>query len=352
MSNPLAFALSGLNSSPPSPSTPALRIFRGLPPPALRQPCALAIGNFDGVHRGHQAILARVKQAAEERGLVPTVMTFEPHPREFFAELHKRPELAPTRIAGLRDQLCALARCGMRHVVVEKFNERLAAMPAQEFIDKLLVDGLHVKWLLVGDDFRFGAHRTGDIALLRANAARHGFEVESMDSVTDHGQRISSSAIRTALAVGDLDRAAGLLGHPYTVSGHVIHGQKLGRTLGFPTLNLRVSRRCPALSGIFVVQVRGLAPQPLPGVASLGVRPTVDDSGRVLLEVHVFDFSGNAYGKLVQVEFLKKLRDEEKFVDLPTLKAAIENDARQARAYFASSHLAQADLATSATDRI
>jgi len=323
-----------LNPSPSSAPPSAPRIFRGLPPPALRHPCALAIGNFDGVHRGHQAILARVRRAAQDRGLVPTVMTFEPHPREFFAELHKRPELAPTRIAGLRDELCALARCGMQHVVVERFNQRLASMPAQEFIDRLLIDGLRVKWLLVGDDFRFGAHRTGDIALLRASARRHGFEVESMDSVTDQGQRISSSAVRTALAVGDLDRAAELLGHPYSVSGHVIHGQKLGRTLGFPTLNLRVSRRCPALSGIFVVQVHGLAPAPLPGVASLGVRPTVDDSGRVLLEVHVFDFSDNAYGKLVQVEFLKKLREEEKFVDLPTLKTAIEDDALQARKYF------------------
>ncbi|WP_124080960.1 bifunctional riboflavin kinase/FAD synthetase [Pigmentiphaga humi] len=306
----------------------------GLPPPELRRPCALAIGNFDGVHRGHQAILARVRNVAAERGLVPTVMTFEPHPREFFAELHKRPELAPTRIAGLRDELCALARHGMQHVVVERFNQRLASMPAQEFIDKLLLEGLHVRWLLVGDDFRFGAQRAGDIELLRANAARHGFEVESMDTVSDNGQRVSSSAIRTALAVGELDRAAELLGHPYSVSGHVIHGQKLGRTLGFPTLNLRVSRRCPALSGIFVVQVRGLADQALPGVASLGVRPTVDDSGRVLLEVHMFDFSDNAYGKLVQVEFLKKLRDEEKFVDLPTLQAAIEDDARQARNFF------------------
>ncbi|VCU71268.1 Riboflavin biosynthesis protein RibF [Pigmentiphaga humi] len=309
-------------------------IMHGLPPPELRRPCALAIGNFDGVHRGHQAILARVRNVAAERGLVPTVMTFEPHPREFFAELHKRPELAPTRIAGLRDELCALARHGMQHVVVERFNQRLASMPAQEFIDKLLLEGLHVRWLLVGDDFRFGAQRAGDIELLRANAARHGFEVESMDTVSDNGQRVSSSAIRTALAVGELDRAAELLGHPYSVSGHVIHGQKLGRTLGFPTLNLRVSRRCPALSGIFVVQVRGLADQALPGVASLGVRPTVDDSGRVLLEVHMFDFSDNAYGKLVQVEFLKKLRDEEKFVDLPTLQAAIEDDARQARNFF------------------
>ncbi|WP_345251487.1 bifunctional riboflavin kinase/FAD synthetase [Pigmentiphaga soli] len=329
-----------------------MRVFRGLPPPALRGPCALAIGNFDGVHRGHQAMLARVRRAADTHGLIPTVMTFEPHPREFFARLHNRPELAPTRIAALRDELCALAQAGMRHVVVERFDSRLAGMPAQEFIDRLLVQGLHARWLLVGDDFRFGARRTGDIDLLRANAARGGFVVESLDSVTDHGQRISSSAIRAALAAGDLDRAAELLGRRYSVSGHVIHGQKLGRTLGFPTLNLRIPHRNPALSGIFVVQVQGLAARPLAGVASLGVRPTVDDSGRVLLEVHLLDFSGDAYGKLVQVEFLKKLRDEEKFVDLPTLTAAIDEDARQARAYFAASHLGQIDLATSATDRI
>ena len=352
---------SGLNPVPtaatlptagPAATQPTLRIFRGLPPPSLRQPCALTIGNFDGVHRGHQAMLAKVKAAADARGLVPTVMTFEPHPREYFANFHRRPELAPTRIAGLRDQLCALGRAGMQRVVVQRFNAHLASMPAQTFIDHLLLDGLQVKWLLIGDDFRFGAHRSGDLALLRENAARHGFDVESIGSVMEAGHRISSSAIRTALAVGDLDRATTLLGHPYSVSGHVIHGQKLGRTLGFPTLNLRISHNCPALSGIFVVQVHGLGPSPLPAVASLGVRPTVDDSGRVLLEVHVFDFSGNAYGKLVQVEFLKKLRDEEKYVDLPTLTAAIENDARQARAFFDADFLGQINPANAATDRI
>jgi riboflavin kinase/FMN adenylyltransferase len=347
----------GLTPTPLKPAsspdaTPTLRIFRGLPELRLRAPCALTIGNFDGVHRGHQAILARVKTAAQERGLVPTVMTFEPHPREFFAKLHGRPERAPTRIAGLRDQISALGLAGMQRVVVQRFNARLAAMPAQDFIDNLLIGGLHVKWLLIGDDFRFGARRTGDIELLRANAERYGFELESIGSVTEAGQRISSSAIRTALAVGDLERATNLLGHPYSVSGHVIHGQKLGRTLGFPTLNLRISHNCPALSGIFVVRVHGLGPDPLPAVASLGVRPTVDDSGRVLLEVHVFDFTGDAYGKLVQVEFLQKLRDEEKFVDLPTLTTAIENDARLARAYFDAGYLGQINLATSATDRI
>lgn len=331
---------------------PAPRVFRGVPPAGERLPCALTIGNFDGVHLGHQAILAKVCAAAEQRGLVATVLTFEPHPREFFAQRLDKPELAPTRIAGLRDQINALARTGIERVVVQRFDAHLADMPAQAFIDRLLIDGLNVKWLLIGDDFRFGAKRTGDIGLLRENAARHGFELESMPSVTQGGQRVSSSAVRQALAEGNLDRAGQLLGHAYCISGHVIHGQKLGRTLGFPTLNLRVAHAKPALSGIFVVQVHGLANHPLPAVASMGVRPTVDDSGRVLLEVHVFDFQANAYGKLVQVEFLKKLRDEEKYVDLPTLTAAIENDAGLARAYFDATYLGQTNLATSATDRI
>lgn len=329
-----------------------MRIHRGLPPPALRAPCALTIGNFDGVHRGHQAILARVRAAAAERGLVPSVMTFEPHPREFFAARLGRPDMAPVRISGLRDKMVGLRDAGMQQVVVERFDARLAAMPARSFIDTLLIQGLDVRWLLVGDDFRFGSGRSGDIALLREAADTYGFTVESMDSVTEAGQRISSSDVRRALAAGDMTRAARLLGQPYHMSGHVVHGQKLGRQLGYPTLNLNVMHKRPAVSGIFVVQVHGLADTPLPAVASIGVRPTVTDNGRVLLEVHVFDFSGDAYGKLVRVEFLKKLRDEEKFVDLDTLTAAIADDAAHARAYFAATHLGQASLAASATDRI
>jgi len=295
-------------------------------------------------------MLARVCSAAQQRGLVPTVMTFEPHPREFFARVNQRPELAPVRISSLRDKLLDLASAGVRHVVVERFDARLAAMPAETFIEQLLIQGLDVRWLLVGDDFRFGARRAGDVRMLRERGA---FEVESMDSITDRaGHRISSSDVRTALQAGDLDRVADLLGHRYHMSGHVVHGQKLGRTLGYPTLNLRVPPQCKGLTGIFAVQVHGLGPAPRPGVASLGVRPTVTDSGRILLEVYLLDFAGDAYGKLVRVEFLKKLRDEEKFVDLDTLTAAIAGDVANARAFFAATHLAQADLATSATDRI
>ncbi|MBQ5939674.1 bifunctional riboflavin kinase/FAD synthetase [Massilia sp. AB1] len=323
-----------------------MKVFRGLPNDRARAPCALTIGNFDGVHRGHQALLAHVRSASASLGLEAAVMTFEPHPREYFAQRSGDLSKAPARIANLRDKLDDLAKAGIDRVIVEHFNEHFAAQSPEDFIARVLVDGLHVKWLMVGDDFRFGARRAGDIQMLQEAGQRFGFQVETLPAVMHGAQRISSSAVRAALAEGDFARTSELLGHPYTMSGHVIHGQKLGRTLGFPTLNLRVVHR-PALSGIFVVQVHGLADQPLPAVASLGVRPTVEDAGRMLLEVHLFDFARSCYGKLVRVEFLAKLRDEEKYVDLPTLTAAIDKDAAQARAFFA-----HRNGALTATDRI
>lgn len=323
-----------------------MKVFRGLPNDRARAPCALTIGNFDGVHRGHQALLAHVRGAAMELGIEAAVMTFEPHPREYFAQKMGDLSKAPARIANLRDKLGDLSNAGIDRVIVEHFNEHFAAQSPQDFIERVLVDGLHVKWLMVGDDFRFGARRLGDIAMLQDAGRAYGFQVETLDAVMLGERRISSSAVREALAAGDFEATQQLLGHPYAMSGHVIHGQKLGRTLGFPTLNLRVAHR-PALCGIFVVQVHGLLDAPLPAVASLGVRPTVEDAGRMLLEVHVFDYDRPAYGKLVRVEFLAKLRDEEKYVDLPTLTDAIERDARQARAFFA-----QRNGALTATDRI
>jgi len=325
-----------------------MKVFRGLPNAESRAPCALTIGNFDGVHRGHQALLAQVRDAATRLNLDAAVMTFEPHPREFFAQLAGTPEKAPPRIANLRDKLQSLSNAGVDRVIVEHFNSNFAALSPQEFITKILIQGLHVRWLLVGEDFCFGARRSGNIDTLIAAGKEHGFEVHTMPNVNNAGVRISSSAIRVALGAADFPLACQLLGHAYAMSGHVVHGQKLGRTIGFPTLNMRVSHKHPALSGIYVVQVHGLAEQPLPAVASLGVRPTVDDSGRVLLETHIFDYSGDCYGKLLRVEFLKKLRDEEKYIDLPTLTAAIERDAQQARAWFKE----QASFAVSATDRI
>jgi riboflavin kinase/FMN adenylyltransferase len=319
-----------------------MKVFRGLPNAAARAPCALTIGNFDGVHRGHQALLARVRAAADRLQLESAVMTFEPHPREFFARKMGDLAKAPPRIANLRDKLQALENNGVDRVIVEHFCDAFAGQSPQAFVEKVLVEGLHVKWLMVGDDFCYGARRAGNVAMLTEAGKQYGFDVEVLPTVRNGETRISSSAVRAALAQGDFTQAQALLGHPYSISGHVIHGAKLGRDIGFPTLNLRVPHR-PALAGIFIVQVHGLADRPLPAVASLGVRPTVEDAGRVLLEVHVFDFARNCYGKVVRVEFLQKLRDEEKFIDLPTLVKAIEHDATQAREFFA---------ANAVTDRI
>jgi len=330
-----------------------MKVFRGLSHAIPTSPCALTIGNFDGVHLGHQALLSQVRKAADRLQLAASVMTFEPHPREFFAMRAGDPDKAPTRIANLRDNMHAMAMAGMDSIIVEHFNATFAGQSPYEFIEKVLVQGLHVKWLMVGEDFCFGAKRAGNVAMLKQAGQQFGFEVATLPTVTSAGTRISSSAVREALAKGDFTRTLELIGHPYTVSGHVIYGQQLGRTLGYPTLNLRVAHQRPAAHGVFVVQVHGLSDQPLPGVASLGVRPTVEDAGRVLLETHLFDFNQPCYGKLVQVEFLQKIRDEMKFPDLASMTAAIDDDAVQARNYFKQHGISTIPLRTnSATDRI
>ncbi len=322
-----------------------MKVFRGLPNAASRAPCALAIGNFDGVHLGHQALLSDLRAAATRLNIEAAVMSFEPHPRAFFAQTMGDLSKAPSRIANLRDNLSALDQAGIDRVIVEHFNAHFAALSPEAFIQKILVEGMHVKLVMVGEDFRFGAKRAGELQTLIEAGQRYGFTVQTLTTIARDGKRISSSAVRAALAAGDFEEARHLLGRPYHISGHVIHGQKLGRTLGFPTLNLRIAHHKPAVMGIFVVQVHGLSDQPFAAVASMGVRPTVDDSGRVLLETHILDQHVDAYGKVIHVEFLKKLRDEEKYVDLPTLTAAINRDADQARSYF-QQHLG------SATDRI
>jgi riboflavin kinase/FMN adenylyltransferase len=261
-------------------------------------------------------------------------MTFEPHPREYFAARAGHLEQAPARIANLRDKLEALAQAGIDRVIVEHFNARFASLTATQFIDDILVQGCHARWICVGDDFRFGAKRSGDFELLRRGGQQWGFGVEAMATLTHDGRRISSSEVRQALARADFALTQQLLGRPYRMSGRVIHGKKLGRTLGFPTLNLRVTHKRPAVTGIFVVRVHGLGQVAWPGVASLGVRPTVEDSGRVLLETHLLDWKGDAYGRLIRVEFLKKLRDEEKYDSLQQLTDAIAEDERQAREFF------------------
>lgn len=317
-----------------------MQVFRSVSHPGLASACALTIGNFDGVHRGHQAMLALLRNEARHRGLPSCVLTFEPHPRDYFAALGGKPELAPARIATLRDKLAELARCGIDQAVVLRFDARLAGEPAPEFIQRVLVDGLKARYVLVGDDFRFGARRQGDYAMLDAAGNVQGFDVARMLSYEVHGLRVSSSEVRAALAQGDMARSAALLGRPYAISGHVLHGAKLGRSLGFRTLNLRFGHERPAAMGIYVVRVLGLGPRPLPGVASLGRRPTVEEAGRVLLETHCLQWPASlgengAYGRCVQVELLHKLHDERHYDGLPALQAGIAQDTADARAWWA-----------------
>ncbi len=316
-----------------------MQVFRGFHHAALAPACALTIGNFDGVHRGHQAMLALLRSEAQHRGLPSTVMTFEPHPKDYFSALAGKPELAPHRIATLRDKLAELERCGIDQVVVLPFDQRLASLSPQAFIDDVIVGGLRARYVLVGDDFRFGAKRAGDYDMLDAAGTAQGFDVARMRSYEVHGTRVSSSGVRDALLAGDMARVAEMLGRPYTISGHVIHGAKLGRSLDCRTLNVRFGHQKPATSGIFVVRTHGLAEQPLEGVASLGVRPTVEDAGRVLLEVHCFEWPAalgkeGGYGKIVRVELLHKLRDEARYDGLEALQAAIHKDIADAKGFF------------------
>lgn len=294
------------------------------------EPIALTVGNFDGLHLGHRAILARLRDAARQRGLPPCVMTFEPHPREFFA-----PDQAPTRLTSLREKLELLAAEGIDAVYVCRFDYSFAQTSAADFIERILWRGLQVRWMLVGDDFRFGARRAGDVTMLREAGIRLGFEVEDLPSVKVGALRASSTAVREALAAGNLDAAARLLGRPYSIIGRVGHGDKLGRQLGFATANLRIQHNRPALTGIFAVEVHGLgAGDPHPGVASLGVRPTLGAGQAPLLEVHLFDFDRDIYGTRLKVDFLAKLRDEEKYPDLESLTRQIARDVKATQAFF------------------
>jgi riboflavin kinase/FMN adenylyltransferase len=281
----------------------------------------LTIGNFDGVHRGHRALIERVVAKGRELNVASCVLTFEPHPREFFA-----PGAAPARLTRLREKLELIAAAGVERVHVIRFNASFAALSAARFISDILRQGLNPSVLIVGRDFRFGAGRQGDFAALQG----HGFELEAMPDVAFEGERVSSSAVRAALAAGDFARAERLLGRPYALTGHVVHGAHLGRDLGFPTANIPLAQR-PPLGGIYVVEVEGLGP----GVASVGLRPTVNPVTRPLLEVHLLERDADLYGRRLRVRFLRKLRDEAKFDGLPALRAAIARDAAQAREYFA-----------------
>jgi riboflavin kinase / FMN adenylyltransferase len=290
-------------------------------------PVALTIGNFDGVHRGHQAMLARLIEAAEDLRLPPAVLTFEPHPREFFA-----PAAAPPRLSTLRSKLELFRAYGVATTFVARFDARLASVTAAQFVTDVLEGRLETQWLLVGEDFRFGRGRLGDLGFLRAATRR--FSVEAMGTVLVDGERASSTAVREALAKGDLARAAAFLGRNYAIAGHVAHGDKRGRELGFPTANIPL-RRAPALTGIFAVRVHGLPGSPRDGVASVGWRPTIKSGGRPIAEVYLFDFDTTIYGVRITVEFLHKLREEERYPDLEALTRQIGRDVVSAREYFA-----------------
>jgi riboflavin kinase/FMN adenylyltransferase len=306
-----------------------MRFFRGFHAPA-GQPCVLTIGNFDGLHLGHQALLKLLANRAGERGLPASVLTFEPHPREFFS-----PADAPARLTTLREKLLLLGDNGVDNAHVQRFNAHFSRLGAEEFIQSILVHGLKARHLLIGDDFRFGARRNGDFALLQAAGRMHGFGVEAMPTLSVAGERASSSAVRKALMAGELDHAARLLGRPYSIAGQVAHGNRLGRQIGFPTLNITLRHRRPALSGVFTVEVEGLDVPRIRGVANVGIRPTVDSAPSLpRLEVHLFDFSGECYGAHLRVHFFHKLRDECRFPSLDALKAQIGLDTQAARSWF------------------
>ena len=322
-----------------------MKVFRGFHHPGIAPASAVTIGNFDGVHRGHQAMLSLLKGEAQQRGVPSCVLTFEPHPRDYFAKRYNSPDVAPARVGTLRDKLEDLAKCGVDQTVVLPFDARLAGQSPQEFVDQVLLGGLGARYVLVGDDFRFGKQRAGDYAFLDGAGQAQGFDVARMNSYEVHKLRVSSSAVREALLQGRMADAARLLGRPYCISGHVVHGRKLGRTLGFRTINLRFAHWKPAASGIFAVLVHGLSTQPLQGVANLGVRPSLDpadvNGGRVLLETHCLDWPATlgpegAYGKIIRVELLHKLHDELKYDGLESLTRGIHQDCDDARAWFAA----------------
>jgi riboflavin kinase/FMN adenylyltransferase len=304
-----------------------MRVFRGFSRP-VPGPTALAIGNFDGVHRGHAALLNRLVDAAHGAGLPATILTFEPHPREFFA-----PASAPARLTTLREKLELLSEAGVAQVMVCRFNADFAALSAQQFVDAVLLNGLRTRHLIIGDDFRFGKGRAGDFAMLQAAGERSGFTVEAMGSVMLDGGRVSSSSVRQALAAGDMEQAAALLGRPYVIDGSVRHGEKVGRQLGFATANIRIKHNPLPMSGVFAVEVSGIDGQLLPGVANLGIRPTLGGI-KPILEVHLFDFDRDIYGAHLSVRFVHKLRNEQRFPNLDALKAQIALDAVAARAFF------------------
>lgn len=308
-----------------------MKIIRRLRPHSFAKGTALTIGNFDGVHSGHAELFRRVVSAARAQDLVPTVVTLHPHPKEFF-----NPAFKLDRISTLRDRMIEMKRCGIEQVCILPFNKQMATLNPEAFVLEVLMQQLNARQIWVGDDFRFGAKRAGDFALLKKLGEEHGFTVNDLAEVQSDGSRVSSSNIREALKAGDVAKATYMLGHPLVYSGHIVHGKKLGRTLGFPTMNLRIAGRASALTGILAVWVHGLEPQPLPAVASMGVRPTVEQSDQILLETFIPDWQGNAYGKLLRIEVLAHIRPEQHFDSLDTMVEQMHKDTAKAMTLLAA----------------
>lgn len=318
-----------------------LRVYRDIAGPCLAPGgSVLTVGAFDGMHRGHAALLARVRERATALGLVAAAVTFEPLPRGYFSPTPLK------RLSSLREKLCGFADARIDCLLLLRFNAALVAMRADDFVREVLVARMGVREIWVGADFRFGHQRIGDVELLKAMQGEGPYEVRVLDAVSNgDGERVSASRVRGALAAGDFAHAARLLGRPFSIGGRVVRGERLGHKLGYPTANIRLGKRVAPVAGIFAVRVRGIADAPLPGVASLGVRPTLAGGGEPLLEVHLFDFDGDLYGRWIEVEFVAKLRDEEKFADLGALRAQMDRDAAAARRILAETPVASGAFA-------
>jgi len=304
--------------------------------------CVATIGNFDGVHLGHQAIIGQLAEKASGLNLPVTVIIFEPQPLETF----QSSDTVPPRLTRLREKLQALRRYSVDRVLCLRFDDELARMPPDEFIRRILVEGVGVRYLVVGDDFRFGAKRAGDFALLKRAGEAHGFPAVPMPTVTIDGERVSSTRIRQALAAGDLATAEKLLGRPYRMCGRVAHGDKRGRTIGVPTANVHLHRVATPVKGVYVVEVFGLDHEPVAGVANVGTRPTVGGT-RTLLEIHLFEWSREIYGHYININFLYKLRDEQRFASFEELKVRIQRDIDEARVWLAARARGELDHAAS-----
>ncbi|MDF9393377.1 MULTISPECIES: bifunctional riboflavin kinase/FAD synthetase [Methylococcus] len=308
-----------------------MRVIHGLSGTICPPACVASIGNFDGVHLGHQTLVRRLADEGHRLGLPVALVLFEPQPREFFDKDH-----SPPRLMRLSEKLARLAELPVDWVLVLHFDEGLANLAPQDFVRRILAERLHVRHLIVGDDFRFGRGRSGDHELLCRLGRLHGFSVSDTESVTVGGVRVSSTGVREALRQGDMAGAATLLGRPYALCGRVAHGNQLGRRLGFPTANIELGRENIPVQGVFAVTMAGISAAAWPGVANVGIRPTVSGNRKAMLETHLFDFAGDLYGRRVEVHLHHKLRDEMRFANLEDLKEQIARDAAAARRYFAA----------------